>query len=380
MNKFSNKNCTVLVVLLSNTIGGAEKRYTNLFSYLCANGQYNYTIIMNKTIYSKLIETDLNMSRLNISVVGIDLTRWLLRSNNNISKALNKTIRFYDKQLSYYQMQRHIRKYKPAVVHGILKGIDFLTSVKRKNFLTVISYVSCDGSVLKTHKKLLSEADGVDVLAPYMAKLLVNNGATEGENLYPAPCSFTDYSIFISKSKKNKVIYLARMEPNKSPFLFIDMVKEIPREIQCQFEFVMYGIGSLLQDVERYGSELVKSGVLKIEGHLEKTSVILSESLVFIQPTVSEAHGTQSLLEAMASANAVVTTDIPGIELIVTNEVGYRASLDAKSFAEKLIYLLSDVDKTVEMGKRGAALVRREQTVSLYANHIENIYDKLVKK
>ncbi len=95
-----------------------------------------------------------------------------------------------------------------------------------------------------------------------------------------------------------------------------------------------------------------------------------------MQTQEREEHGTQALLEAMASECAIVTVGIPGIEQVVPTHVGLSAALSAEDLAVKVTYLLNNRDLAVRMGREARKHVEREYSVHAFADYLMGLYEK----
>lgn len=395
----SKKNrLNVLMIVFNNNIGGAEKRYVNLFKFLSKNSPLNqYRLAINKELFDLLNKGGCRLDQEdNVSIVGDKIVMreyFGLRSNNfgtspknwityfeTIQKKVVSEAHFFRNQQIFKSELTKIREsFKPDIVHGVLKAGIFLNDFKQMGVPTVSSYVSPQ-DFPEYQRELFKKVDAVDVLSGSMFKRISSMNILNQDRLYRAPRSFTDYNRVKVANKQKDIVYAGRFATCKHPEVFINMIKYIPENLKHDCKFIMIGEGYLLDDMRQLGKPYIESGLLEIRGYCDKPIEIFSKSMIFVQPTDCEEHATQSLLEAMACANAVVTTDLPGVEDVVPDGVGLRAELKAEAFAKAVSQLLSDIPALISMGQQAKTRVTTHFTVDGYGKYLERLYEDVLNK
>ena len=379
------KKLKVIFILISYSIGGAEKRYTNLFNFLSQKEQNEYKLLISRNLYDLLLEAGFNFYRTDhIFVLGIKISSVAMQGNpkrliDRVSKIIIRfrcSIEFLlNKFIIIIQVHWFLHQEQPDILHGILRGVNILAGIRDSKVIKIGSYVHAREMIPEYQRKALAAMDALDILVKPMRDMLIRNGFIS-ERLYVAPCSFTDYSrTYIAKKKRN-VLFLARFIECKHPEMFIDMLRFIPWHTLYSAKFVMMGSGPMYEQVKELGQQYIKKNILEITGYIANPIEYLAEGIIFVQTTDCEAHGTQSLLEAMACGNAVVTTDVLGIEEIVTPDVGFRVEHSPGAFAEKVNFLLNNFELAVRMGERARQRVICNQNIGNYAEYLENLYMK----
>ncbi len=378
----------VLMVLISYSIGGAEKRYTNLFNFLSTHGKYSYKLIINRTLHQLLTDAGIKFNRPeNIHLVGLTLNRLGADLQEGIGKGFSnfwaKIIHAIGWRLNKVLIEKQVRKmmavWKPDIIHGILKGVNLVDHVPHRKIVKVMSYVHSEDKIPQYQSRALGRADALDILAENMKNSLSLNGIV-CKNMKVAPCSFTDYSRTYLGKKGRNVIFLARLESMKHPEMFIQMIELIPDELRNSSYFMMLGTGSLNRSIQKMAKPFVDQKILDLKGYVANPIPFLAEGLIFVQTTACESHGTQSLLEAMACGNAVVTTDLPGIEKIISDDVGFRVAHDPEAFADRVSFLLRNFELAEQMGQRAREKAMQTQNVENYAIHMEELYQKVYEE
>jgi glycosyltransferase involved in cell wall biosynthesis len=83
-----------------------------------------------------------------------------------------------------------------------------------------------------------------------------------------------------------------------------------------------------------------------------------------------------ALLEVYACGKLIVASNVGGLkELIVDGETGllFEAG-DFKQMAEKMIYLLNNDDKAVEIGMKARGLVEERYSIDRVVDNLEELY------
>jgi len=95
----------------------------------------------------------------------------------------------------------------------------------------------------------------------------------------------------------------------------------------------------------------------------------------------SEKEGfPSSILEGMAAGLPSVVTPVAGLkDLVIDGETGFFVPLKSpESLAEKLTWLHDNPSRSVEMGRKGRALVEREYSVDILVERLQTAYQDLV--
>jgi glycosyltransferase involved in cell wall biosynthesis len=109
-------------------------------------------------------------------------------------------------------------------------------------------------------------------------------------------------------------------------------------------------------------------------GHVEIPMEKLENSLIFVSLQQIENYPSQSLLEAMATGNAVIATDVGLTHLLVNEEMGIRIDYNVDSLVNAIEYLYNNEVKACLMGKKGSQFVRDNHTVDKFWNYLRQIY------
>ena len=114
-------------------------------------------------------------------------------------------------------------------------------------------------------------------------------------------------------------------------------------------------------------------------GFVEDIPKLLSRIDVFVCTSIKEASPT-SVWEAMAMGKPVVTTDVGSVSQHIINGVsGYVVPIgDIKALAQKVNYLIENVEHQTLMGKEAIKVVKNRLSVKAAAEKHAYIYSKTI--
>ncbi len=175
---------------------------------------------------------------------------------------------------------------------------------------------------------------------------------------------------------------VGRLTPIKNHRMFIEtaaqMVKNTPLKNRM-LRFIIIGDGELRRELENLTQERGISADVEFMGWQDKMNDIYAALDIVTLTSLNEGTPV-SLIEAMASARAVVATDVGGVSDIVRhNETGLLVnSGDIDNLREHLICLIEHPEERVRLG-----LAARESVKTLYLKDrlirdVEKLYSDLI--
>jgi len=123
--------------------------------------------------------------------------------------------------------------------------------------------------------------------------------------------------------------------------------------------------------------EEIKSNI-NFTGHLPQDELkkFFMDSDIYIFPSLAEGCASSGL-EAMAAGLCVVSTAESGLP-ITDNETGCVVpAKDARSIADKIIWLMRNPTKMERMGRAATRLIQDKYTWEKYAENVKNVYKEL---
>jgi colanic acid/amylovoran biosynthesis glycosyltransferase len=165
-----------------------------------------------------------------------------------------------------------------------------------------------------------------------------------------------------------RVLCVAAHKPYKGLPVLVEACRML-RDEGVAFRCDVVGHGPMHDELAAMIREAKLEGTLELIGPRpqEEVAKMMADATLFVLPSIIAPDGQMegipvALMEAMASARAVVSTSISGIpELIESGVSGLLVPPgDARAFANAMRSLLEDRGRAREMGLRGREKVRRD--------------------
>ena len=178
------------------------------------------------------------------------------------------------------------------------------------------------------------------------------------------------------------IALIGRFAPIKNHEMFFDVVEEILTKTNKKVKFFIVGDGT-----ER---EYIEERMEKINRTNAETVVLTSwikdigsfNAAMDIVCMTSLNEGTPvSLIEAQAANIPVISTDVGGVrDVVIDGETGFIVpSKDVSAFSEKLLKLIEDEKKRLEMSQNGWTFVKDKFHYKTLVKNMEQIYAELLK-
>jgi len=326
-----------LIVLATTVIGGAEKRFAELWLHMQKKGLSTIKLVLPQVTYEKLIEIE-QLSSIADYRENIVLYSWSGGSYLQQREVLIELIEDYDSD---------------TIFHFILGYPIFINLLNRYNI--VYTYTSTSFQQLNFKGKVgvfsaFFEANRVDILDPRITKRLKNILFWKKNRISNTPGSFVDreyyHSVAIEK-KRNYLVFLGRLEAVKQVVEFIKAIPTINQKlvdagIKDQ-EFFLLGTGTLEKTILEYISHNPSYKDIKIHIYFEKKPVeILKYSKIFFSLQKYSNYPSKSLLEAISCGNIPIVTDNGDTRLIAPESFSYyvEEEFSAELLAEKCVEIL----------------------------------------
>jgi glycosyltransferase involved in cell wall biosynthesis len=180
------------------------------------------------------------------------------------------------------------------------------------------------------------------------------------------------------------ILNIANFDPKKGQDILIRGFARA-RDL-CQHELpvlLLAGDGPNLRRCKKLTQELSLNGRVEFLGRVAHKDVpsLLKGCNFFVHPARKEAFGIV-ILEAMASAKAVVATSVGGVsELVRDTENGILVQQDSpEELAKGIIKLVKNQSLTKKLGRRGKEIVREYTWEKIVDRYIESYLSVLKKR
>lgn len=294
---------------------------------------------------------------------------------------------------------RGIKKDGCKLIHAHFgpAGYDALGLKKKLKIPLVTTFYGADASRLpglkgwlEKYRVLFEKGDLFLTEGPHMKKSLVKLGCPEekiivhhlGVNL-----ENIRFKARIPDDNEIRILTAARFEEKKGIFYALKAFAHA-RNIFDNIRLILIGDGVLRKDIEREIENLKISENVTLMG-FQKYEVFMKElagSHIFMLPSITARDGDSEggspvvLIEAQAAGLPVLSTrhaDIP--EVVVDGKTGFLVpERNEEALAEKLIYLLNNLDTWDVIGRSGREHVEKEYDLRKQAQRLEGIYDSII--
>lgn len=191
-------------------------------------------------------------------------------------------------------------------------------------------------------------------------------------------------SLGLSKSEfanRKFVSIVANMRHDVKDYPMLLRAARIVNQSVPETAYLLAGEGELEGSLKQLAEQL---GILQSTlflGRCDKIAELLSISDVCVLTSKAEGFS-NSILEYMAAGRPVVATDVGGAsEAIIEGDTGYLVtSGDETQLASRLIELLQDPEKALQMGRRGRAVVEQKFSCEAQLSQAERLYDELLAR
>jgi glycosyltransferase involved in cell wall biosynthesis len=175
-------------------------------------------------------------------------------------------------------------------------------------------------------------------------------------------------------AKSPVVFTAARLDQQKGLGFLLEAAAAVP-----EATFVIAGDGPEAPALARQARALGVSERVHFLGRREDIPSLLAGCDVFALPSLNEGFPL-AVLEALASARAVVTTAIPGItEIVDDGETGLLVRPgDSASLASAIRSLLAQPDRAQQLGAAGRRRVEQAFSAEAMVRAVEAIYEELL--
>lgn len=179
------------------------------------------------------------------------------------------------------------------------------------------------------------------------------------------------------------ILYVGRIAKGKGIDKLLKMLYYINKKNQSVKLVIIGGDAGYLNIVKQLISELNLSQHVLYLGYIPKNKLAQFYSLadLVIYPSRQEIFGLV-ICEAMACAKAVIGSNIMGpSEIILDDITGYQSDfIDLKQLSEKILNLLNNKQKLIQMGLNGLERVKKYYTWENTAKSHFKLYKKILNE
>ena len=276
---------------------------------------------------------------------------------------------------AFFELRRIYKFIKPDIIHihtskaGTLGRLAF---PRRKTIYTVHGFDGVEFGLYKQIEWLMqfrcSALVGVchrDVVA--MKEAHITRNVSYIFNGIAKPSTTRPDSWPVPDTYKKVILCVARLTPPKNHFLFLQTAALLP-----DYAFVWIG------NTEAYDGEAPQN--VFFLGSFPSASQYCQLCDLFMLPSNYEGLP-MTIIEAMSYGKPVVASNVGGVAEIVRDDVnGYALPNDAKLFAEKIQYILTNQDVYDRMSQNAKDVFTHELSVEQMTAKYLEIYKRLLSE
>ncbi len=367
-------------IIPTSGIGGAEKRFIELWCYLSEHQkQYDLRLIISEELQASI----------------------------NKSETLSGLIKPYAGKIKTYRVDFNLPviKFQQAlydvvclhaaptdILHFILSYPTFIYNIKHRK--TVYSLTESSLQNVNIKGKLLyllniSRAAQADILDPVVHGQVSKWLFFKRNKIHLTPGSFVDTDVFKpaeNYKKENWFVYLGRFFWVKQVLELLKAIPEVCQRIDASglavkdYKFIFLGYGHQEEEVKAMLA-LPEYRSLPIEVKMaHKPEEILAKSKVFFSLQLRNNYPSKSLLEGVAAGNIPLVTDVGTTRMIADPAFSYYVPeyFSAAVIAEQLIAILSLDENSLQAKMKAARqFIIEHFTIQASANYYLKLYNNL---
>uniref|UniRef100_A0A7C4Y5F0 Glycosyltransferase family 1 protein n=1 Tax=candidate division WOR-3 bacterium TaxID=2052148 RepID=A0A7C4Y5F0_UNCW3 len=217
-----------------------------------------------------------------------------------------------------------------------------------------------------------------DTFFPYIPGdyVIIPNGV-DLERFNPEVKGFEEF-----KERKNKILYLGRLDRRKGLIELINAIPFLRKEIK-DISLIVVGKGPLEEYCKRLVSDLNLKDVVIFKGYAKQNEVPVyyASCDVYCSPALGGESFGIVLLEAMATGKPVIASNIPGYNSVIKD--GYNGILfnphNPEDIAEKILGVLKNEKLRIQLIENGKNFVKDYSWYNI-AKRIERYYQQKIEE
>src|SRR3954452_16113508 len=174
------------------------------------------------------------------------------------------------------------------------------------------------------------------------------------------------------------VLAVSRHDPRKGIDVLLLALAELAAS-GVAFRACLVGAGRLLEAHRHLAAELQLGERVAITGRVEEVRPYYDCADIFVLPSVAEASGSVSVLEALRSGTAVVASACDGIpeDLTEGSDALLVAPGDVQALSRALAVVLTDPERRAQLAQRGHATYEQKFSAAEFGAALASVYAEL---
>ena len=246
------------------------------------------------------------------------------------------------------------------------------------------SVVNSLATVYHRWKKYFKLIDFFITPTKFMREKMIEGG-WPAEKIHHIP-TFVDLDVFkpLEEEKKQIISYTGRIHPIKGVDVLLDAFKKIQAENQYKDIKLMIAGDNETTEVKNLKGYVDEKKIKNINftGALDKQGIalLLASSLISIVPSRCYENMPNALLESMACGTPVIASNIGSFSEILSEQNGgvlFDVG-DSGDLADKINFLLSDLQRLKSMGQKARKKAEREFNAERHYYRLMDVFDMIM--
>jgi sugar transferase (PEP-CTERM/EpsH1 system associated) len=293
---------------------------------------------------------------------------------------LSKSRRFNAVHIDHLHMAQYTKLFKglPCFLdeHNVEYRILERCAQVEPNFLKKQLYKQQSSKMKVFESQKINECQGILACSDDDRKIL-NNLLSSARPVHVIP-NGVDTAYFNTDSQKawpaeDSLVFTGSMDwlPNTDAIVYF-CDKVLPLIWQKKDSVKLYVVGknasNLIKDLAKHDPRII------VTGYVDDVRPYIRRSTVFVAPLRIGGGTRLKILEAMAMGKAVVSTTIGAEGIEYTRDKNIILADDPKGFAEKVLYLLDNPPKSIEIATQARGLVCSRYDWNIIGQKLKDIY------
>lgn len=193
---------------------------------------------------------------------------------------------------------------------------------------------------------------------------------------------FTNYERFFPEEKTKTIVFAARLSMFKRPDHFVKAIAICMKQnaqLTGEWEFLLYGNGEMDHEIRDLISKAGLSDIIKT-GFSQHLNTVLNRSAVFVSTQMYENFTSLSMLEAMASGNAIISYRVGQTDVFVQDKVnGILTEEKPEALAEAMIHLMQNPLRLKSMQEQSRKMACEVHNVDNFSEECSNFWQTAMK-
>lgn len=370
--------------------GGAERQFTHTYEYYQVKEDKKFTLFYILDLLSFQVLTQLGILKSTDNVIVLKKYSFIPRKFRKIFWSLEIIFKARKHKLELLHL------YQPSIINGL--SVIFSRLFPKRPLITVNindctlahTYLSSDipdagGNVYKN--RLLFKHfrfDGYFSWYKLFLEVAQKHKAVKGKPIIKAAKYCFASQGYQPDTKQNLIVYAGRLSPQKDPLFFLKallfLYKNYPESIK-KWEIKLFGHGPLKDTLLDFIKQHEMQEVVEITSTNSMVEVF-SKSKLFISSQLYENFTSLSMLEAMASGNAIIARDVGQTDYFVKDgKNGYILKEDTPENMGELIYqYIKAPELHQSMQDYSVHIANDVHSVQNFLTDLEDFWDTFFKR